>query len=89
MGENYEGLTMLDVGLMHAVSNKTRFQIEVRIPDVTKNLPLTHAALGWLRSKCYEDRLDFDIDLHGGKTGYSSFHFWDKETAFEFALACL
>lgn len=68
------------------MSKKTRFHIEVRIPG---DLEPTYDAIEWLRSNGYEDWIDFDIDMHGGKTGYSSFYFWNKETAFEFALVCL
>jgi hypothetical protein len=63
----------------------TDLKIEVRITD-PKGLERTYEALDWLIARRYKDEVDWDVDMHSGLRGYSSFYFHSQELATEFAL---
>jgi len=71
------------------MSAATQFKYRVKILDGTPTLKPTYNALLWLESKDLEAWIDYDIDLHAGRLGYTSFWFHNKELALEFALVNL
>lgn len=65
----------------------TTFPIEVQILE-SKNyrndigsLIRTYEVLDWLSEQKMVASRDFDIDMHGGQMGYTSFWFKDKKKA--------
>ena len=66
------------------------FKYEVKVyesgPTVLGN---TYEAIAWLDSKNLEHWIDFELDMYGGMVGYTTFSFWSKELATEFALSVL
>jgi hypothetical protein len=58
---------------------------EVRIAD-DPALSNAYNALDWLTARGYRDSVDWDIDMHSGAIGYTSFFFRDESLATEFKL---
>lgn len=50
---------------------------EVRVPDA-KDPRNGHDTLEWLASQGKQPDKHFDIDMHGGRLGYTSFWFKDR-----------
>lgn len=68
--------------------NDPDLRYEVRITDDRKGAN-TYAALVWLADRGYRSAVDWDIDMHGGTIGYTSFFFGDEPLAVEFKLVFL
>lgn len=62
-----------------------KLQIEVKLNDDTI-LTKTYDALGWLSAKGYRNSIDWDVDMHAGLTGYTTFYFASPDLAAEFSL---
>ena len=63
----------------------TVFVHEVKIPD-NGSLLRTYEEIDWLKSEKLEPHIDWDIDMHGGEGGFTSFFFKDKDHAMLFKL---
>ena len=55
------------------------FLYEVRIAWESDGY--VQGALDWLRDKKWKSNRDWDIDMHGGRTAYTSFFFRDPDKA--------
>lgn len=68
----------------------SNFKYEVRVIESGPTvLGDTYTALAWLEKKGLDSWIHFEVDMHGGKLGYTTFYFWSKEVATEFALSVL
>jgi hypothetical protein len=59
---------------------------EVRVVDDDLTLFRSDVALEWLTDRNLEVYKDWDINMHGGKLGYTSFFFTDHRIAIEFKI---
>lgn len=57
-----------------------KFMIEVRVTDEFDN-ENGHKVLEWLKERGLRPMKHFEIDMHGGQTGYTSFYFKSKRQA--------
>lgn len=59
---------------------------EVQVPDTSSTLGPTYKALGWLKEQKLRADKDWDINMHGGTLGYTSFFFADHRVAIQFKI---
>jgi hypothetical protein len=57
-----------------------KFPHEVRVPH-DKDPEFGHQTLEWLSARKKRPDRDFEIDMHGGQLGYTSFFFKDQKFA--------
>lgn len=62
--------------------SRLKFIYPVKIMDGTDNLVHTYSAMAWLsREHNLRAERDYAIDMHGGRLGYTTFSFKDKDKA--------
>lgn len=57
-----------------------KYPYEVRIP-ASKDPDFGHQTIEWLAQRSRFPERDYEIDMHGGKIGYTSFWFKDAKLA--------
>lgn len=57
-----------------------KFPYEVQVP-ISNDPEFGHQTLEWLASRKKRPDRDFEIDMHGGRLGYTSFWFKDNSLA--------